>query len=109
MITVENQDNYKDAPLVITYKNVVNPIDVLTGLIEKGQQAVQTGRTAAEILAGETVNTNIGGYDLQIQKGQEENKKIWGIPKPIFILSAVTLGAIGVFAVVSSIRKKKAA
>jgi hypothetical protein len=109
MITVENQDNYKDAPLVISYKNVANPIDVLTGLIEQGQKVVQTGRTAVDAISGEPVNTNIGGYDLQIQKGQEENKKIWGIPKPIFILSAVTIGAITIFAVVSSVRKKKTA
>lgn len=108
MIKVENQERYKEAPLTITMRNAVNPMDVITGLINKGTEIANTGRTAVEALSGETVNTNIDGYDVNITKdGREEPKRIWGIPKPIFITGAITLGAIVIFAAVTMLKKKQ--
>jgi hypothetical protein len=99
MILIEEQDNYKDAPIyaVSEYKYAnenVNPVDVITGLIGKGTQLYQSGKGAAETLSGQgTATTNIGGYDVTFQ-GDTSTQKKKGVATPLIIVGGITILAV---------------
>jgi hypothetical protein len=114
MIYIENQDDYKDSPITIGVSNYnyangnPNPLDVLGGLFEKGQQTYEKGAAALGAFKGDTISTNVGGYDVKVtpEKDLEKPKKILGLPKPIFIGGLVAVVVIGGYFGYSYMKKK---
>jgi hypothetical protein len=112
MLYVEEQENYKDSPLVATsdfkYANP-NPLDVISGLFGKGKEVYESGKGVVESMSGQgTATTNIGGYDVTYQGNQPQNTQTSGVAKPLLIVGGVAVVLIVGYVVYSQYKNKKA-
>lgn len=111
MLYVEEQENYKDSPLIATsdfkYANP-NPIDVITGLLGKGKEVYESGKGVVESMTGQgTATTTIGGYDVTYQGNQPQTQKS-GVAKPLLIVGGVAAAIVIGYIVYSHYKNKKA-
>lgn len=113
MIYVEEQENYANAPIVVGVSNFnyangnVNPFDVITGLIDRGQQTAEKGRALVETFKGGDISTNIGGFDINVSpdSGQPTKKPFY--KSPIFIGGSVVVVLVGGYLIYNYYSKKK--
>lgn len=111
MLYVEEQENYKDSPLVATsnfkYANP-NPLDVITGLFGKGKEVYESGKGVVDTISGQgTAQTNIGGYDVTVQGNQPAPSEKKGVAKPLLIVGGVAIALVIGYVVYSQYKNKK--
>ncbi len=125
-LRVENQKKYKDHPIIkmrtdFNYAtedpegdrivtNQPNAGDVMSGILDHIGDLVESGQGIVDAVNG---NSSVQfGEDVTItQNDPNDNKKIWGMPRPLVIAGGVTILVVGtaitIALVVSRNKKKK--
>lgn len=126
-LRVENQKKYKDHPIIkmrtdFNYAtdepegdrivtNQPNAGDVIGGILDNLGEYINQGQAIADVIEG---NSSVQfGEDVTITPNDaNDNKTIWGMPRPLVIAGGVTILVVGtaitIALVVSHNKKKKA-
>ena len=115
MIKVQNQERFKQAPIIVAegeFKYATkeegkkNWTETAQDVLNSGADIFKTGKETFEDIRDQGVDIN--GTNIKLGK-QEENKekKILGIPKPIFIAGTVIVGVAGAIILVKAFSGKK--